>query len=155
MQMFFQHANDDDVPRLDMPNYPRSEKAGMQLQGQGPVARGVEGGACRREGRRCPSKVKTDEQAAQYCRNVCHRWQVKHWFAAQGLSISDPDLLWDILAPGQKHKPDSGRSRGGGLCQTRLWSRAFYPSFEDTSGDRELDLEELIQGPGKERVIVN
>jgi len=42
--------------------------------------------------------------------------KVKHWFAAQGLSISDPELLWKIL---------------------------------DTSGDRELDLEELIQGTAR------
>lgn len=42
--------------------------------------------------------------------------QVKHWFAAQGLSISDPELLWQIL---------------------------------DTSGDRQLDLEELIQGTAR------
>lgn len=46
-------------------------------------------------------------------KDVLSEEKVKHWFAAQGLSISDPDLLWKIL---------------------------------DTSGDRQLDLEELIQG---------
>eukprot|EP00439_Symbiodinium_sp_Y106_P085569 s109_g28.t8 len=70
MQMFFQHANDDD------------------------------------------DKVLSPEE----WREVLAEEKVKHWFAAQGLSISDPDLLWDIL---------------------------------DTSGDRELDLEELIQGTAR------
>jgi len=49
-------------------------------------------------------------------RDVLAEEKVRHWFTAQGLSISDPDLLWDIL---------------------------------DTSGDRELDLEELIQGTAR------
>ncbi|CAE7570252.1 SCN11A [Symbiodinium natans] len=70
MQMFFQHANDDD------------------------------------------DKVLSPEE----WREVLAEDKVKHWFAAQGLAISDPDLLWDIL---------------------------------DTSGDRELDLEELIQGTAR------
>ncbi|CAE7398869.1 SCN4A [Symbiodinium sp. CCMP2456] len=70
MQMFFQHANDDD------------------------------------------DKVLSPDE----WREVLAEEKVKHWFAAQGLSISDPDLLWDIL---------------------------------DTSGDRELDLEELIQGTAR------
>lgn len=49
-------------------------------------------------------------------KDVLSEEKVKHWFAAQGLSISDPDLLWKIL---------------------------------DTSGDRQLDLEELIQGTAR------
>ncbi|CAK9048123.1 Sodium channel protein type 11 subunit alpha (Peripheral nerve sodium channel 5) (PN5) (Sensory neuron sodium channel 2) (Sodium channel protein type XI subunit alpha) (Voltage-gated sodium channel subunit alpha Nav1.9) (hNaN) [Durusdinium trenchii] len=70
MQMFFQHANDDDDNILSIEEW----------------------------------------------KEVINEEKVKHWFAAQGLSISDPELLWKIL---------------------------------DTSGDRQLDLEELIQGTAR------
>jgi len=39
--------------------------------------------------------------------------QVKHWFAAQGLSISDPELLWKILVSQQQID---------GRCGVLIWS---------------------------------
>lgn len=62
----------------------------------------------------CYSVIKRESTESRFRRRRCwnmtrcssqwlpvwQRWQVKHWFAAQGLSISDPELLWKILVPG-------------------------------------------------------
>ena len=70
--------------------------------------------------------------------------QVKHWFAAQGLSISDPELLWKILVSQQQID---------GRCGVLIWSFNQWLLIVSSWYENPWEIKSLIMGNPKTKII--